>query len=515
MNSNFDYQEKSSLPDSQEYYDDLEYDADIAEDRFYRDMFRSRRITAFVRNAIVATGVLGVGALVTQSVNEVKSKQFNEVISLELGDPTIRQMVEGLQVVNGIVKNDYITNKMNKNNVDDFKYFWIADNASIFLHYDWMNNVSGKPFELDSVLIDRTPGDLSFSSYNLKRYGNLGGDNHLWSDRNGEMIILKPDNLLYGGLKEIMKKSFVFKYNGGVVKIPYLMIIPALNSSGGVDEVKYVPLMDFNRGDYYSPVTGLSRTSNDEMLIAQVEKFRRLVGTVESYSDEILMNSAWSYCDNGEKITSSAIKALLQDSVVFLNFTGGSCSGFVYDDSTVVTARHCLEDDEGSTDGNTLLNLVHYNNSKPSVVNTSEVQQKFLRHGSEDVGVVVFDSPVLSAIPKLDAVDFPVGYQYYDPYFVYSFNAYGKKGEVIPGRSLGVDWDMDMYLISPYFGDLSVAPLYFRAISKNGTIIKGNSGTPVVNCDGEVVSVVAYKDGRGSTVTSEIIRDLKSEAPFF
>lgn len=501
MNSEFDYQSEEGGEYS-ENCENLQLDADLAEDKFYLDMFRRRRISAFVRNALIVAGVLGAGGVYLQSRNDSKANEFSSIVSLEMGDPAVKKIVENLFWVSINMKTDF---SREKSKSEEIKVFLVADNDAVNLNYDWLKNVFDESANDNEVELENLSGELAYSAYKLKLYGKIGNQSYLWADRGGEVMILRQDDYLAEGLMKLTGNRPIFKFKDKNVDLPYLMLSPILNSDGEVIAVKYVPLVDLNEGDRYSTVTGLSRVSSSKELIELVGEVQKVIREVEKGEMDLEKEIVWDGCLYKNDESFADLKARLHDSVVQLSWKDGYCSGFVYDDNTLVTARHCLKD------GRKLDKVVYYAPGFGVIEAGGSVQRTVVSE-VEDLGIAVFVSPVFSAVPKLEVSTESIAGKYHDPYFIYSFNGRDKSGKKVPGRAIGNNFDMDTYVLNPLRSLYEVVPNNFDQVTYNGGIIGGNSGGPIVNCHGEVVSIVATVQGLCPNVTVGIIESLKKKA---
>jgi trypsin-like peptidase len=160
------------------------------------------------------------------------------------------------------------------------------------------------------------------------------------------------------------------------------------------------------------------------------------------------------------------------------------CTGFIYDDRTVITAGHCLRGlkgvyeikqlapgDDMTKPGTRTVLGGHSNVAKGG----GGYQHSFVydgKRGKRDLGVIRFAKPVFNGDDALKISDGVLGSE---PLYVMRFGDPSEK-----------NWRVDRLLPKVFLGDDSKGVITMPPCAP----IKGNSGGPIVNSKGEVVAAV-------------------------
>lgn len=310
-----------------------------------------------------------------------------------------------------------------------------------------------------------------------------------------------------------LNASLVSKYNGkdlgytgedelkDIVGDDEWMIDIDRSEDGTIRKLKFTPLFVINGTNKQIPITDLSFEVNDSELIELLTRFFDEKAKYEAFLKEYWSKRKASNKKKGLEKSIEFNKKLQRGTVQFKSDTG-LCTGFVYDDHTIVTAEHCIRDMEKI---HSIVGL-QPNGSK------AHPKYKFVKGSKKfktaydkkhDYAVIVFDKPILRRNHKLKIAKDTImrgAYYYYLHFLQYNKWHWGTK------------WKVDKVPITEYFGSDKDGTFQFDACE----VILGNSGTPVVNQNGAVVSMISKTlkiDGvcqynYGPSITEDNIQEL-------
>lgn len=226
-----------------------------------------------------------------------------------------------------------------------------------------------------------------------------------------------------------------------------------------------------------------------------------------------------NHANFSKKITPAsqpAIYNLIRNSFVGISITfpddirqhGASCSGWLFDSHTVVTAAHCLRCPEQvehipfKTCHSEDLKLI-YIDAFPPGQSLQFPQAIYSAYSGKSLGVALSDEydvavihSDLEILPNTNALTIAKNFTPPEQLIIGHFLGYGAD----------TDWQVEQ----------SDSYKNFKSIAVNTVIQKGNSGSAVFNTAGEVVGVVARinqdKTCLADPVTPELITDLVAKA---
>ncbi|MFC1809971.1 trypsin-like serine peptidase [Patescibacteria group bacterium] len=257
----------------------------------------------------------------------------------------------------------------------------------------------------------------------------------------------------------------------------YWMIDIIRDEDGSIKSLKFAPLFyakgNEKRKGFEIPITDLSFSVTDKETIKLLEQFIEEKAKYVKYLETLKLAKK----SNERKGLEDSVEFYkkIQRGIVQFKTNNGLCTGFIYDERTIVTAEHCLKGFKYVTSVLGLKPNGSRTYPKYKIVRGSR-KCKTASDKSHDYGVIVFDKPILDARKALKISQDPIdkGIYYYLHFLRYNRWHWGTK------------WKIDKAPITEYKGSKEDGLFHLDTCE----VIGGNSGTPVVNHKGEVVSVI-------------------------